>query len=439
MASATAHRTVWFDALRRVCVAQEVSILTFPMENMSLRDLEHAATSPARFIAHLSKQRETEEIIPALSTRIFQPRLPRPLTGISGDISRMRLIPGGRYLVTTSNLARMSVWDLGHRPAAIIKPYPLVSIVLSFQPSELLIQPTEDHSGFRILTISVATNANLVDVTVYEIYPATEDPTLRQIANQSIFASNLRVYALTRNRFTYYYNFLLTTWDFVENTAGIVHIYQPLWSITVAPTTVIGHCDDGIVMVEVPPLHPVGTPAAGVVAEPVSPSPMVSHTHDVFAEFIDVHMAPTDWHTSPSIPLVMDVFGRLEDSTPAYARSLLHEIPGGGHPDLPSAFPILMGISRVPYETFDADFCGRLHLANTHLFRTWATSPTELMINMARVPFRRQIEFESKTAYLWGLPNNVQGFLYDLDPMSGRFVSWTTSDIRVVDFLLPHF
>lgn len=152
MASATAHRTVWMDALRRVSAAHEVSYDSYPIENMSLADLEHAATSPARFVSHISKERGSEDLIPAFSTRLFQPRLPRLTAGNLEEISLMRLIPGGRYLVAATHAGRLSVWDLGYSPAAVINPYPFVSTVLQFPPTDLLIQPTKDQRGFQILT-----------------------------------------------------------------------------------------------------------------------------------------------------------------------------------------------------------------------------------------------------------------------------------------------
>lgn len=153
MASATTHRTVWLDALRRVCTAHEVSVLTYPMENMSLRDLEHAATSPARFIAQISKEWAEGDVIPAFHTRLFQPRLPKSVPGNLGETALMRLVPGGRYLVTATDLARISVWDLGWRPAEVLNPYPLVSIILPSPASQLLVQPAKDQRGFRLPSV----------------------------------------------------------------------------------------------------------------------------------------------------------------------------------------------------------------------------------------------------------------------------------------------
>lgn len=206
--------------------------------------------------------------------------------------------------------------------------------------------------------------------------------------------------------------------------------------ITVSRTAVIGQHEDGIVVVEIPPLHPVGTPSAEVVVEPITPLPMFSHIHEVFADFTDLYTTQADWHTSPDVPLVLDVFGRLVDGWNAYARCVVKQVPGGD-PDLPSALPVLMGVSRVPPETFDAEFYGRLHFSSTHLVRTWPTD-ISIMINAAPIPARRQIEFESKTALLWELPREAEGFLYDLDPMSGRFVALAApTEIRVLDYLLP--
>ncbi|KAJ6487826.1 hypothetical protein C8R45DRAFT_994455 [Mycena sanguinolenta] len=436
MKAATSHRTVWLDALRRVCAAHEVSVLTYPLQNMSLRELEHAATSPSRFIAQISKQRPDEEHIPAFCTRFFNPRLPKAVAGSYGETDSMRLIPGGRYLVTATNSARISVWDLGYSPAAVINPYPLASTVLPFFATHLLIQPTKNHEGFRIVTLHRISN-NLVDATVHEIFPAAASPSFKQVAQRRINSGEIQAAALHLDRFVYYCDFLLTIWDFVEDTTATVHLYQPLVNITVSRTTVIGRHENGIIVVDIPPLHPRGTPAADVVVEPITPLPMVSHIHDVFGELSELHTTQADWHTAPDAPVVLDVFGKLVDGWDAYARCVIKQIPAGD-PDLPSALPVLMGVSRVPTETWDADYYGLLHLSSTHLVRTWPTGST-VMINSARVPTQREIEFESKTACLWEVSQDIaeEGYLYDLDPVSGRLVVSVGPTIRVLDYMLP--
>lgn len=219
--------------------------------------------------------------------------------------------------------------------------------------------------------------------------------------------------------------------------ASVSDDFLTLLQITVSRTAVIGQQEDGIVVVEMPPLQMRGTSAAEVVTELVTPHPTFSHIHDVFSDFTDLYTSQADWHTSPDVPLVLDVFGRLVDGGSGYARCVVKQVPGGD-PDLPSVLPVLMGVSRVPPETFDAEYYGRLHFAGTHLVRTWPVE-TSVMINVARVPTRRQIELESKTAYLWEMPRDAEAFLYDLDSMSGRFVALAgPGTLRVLDYMLPH-
>lgn len=206
----------------------------------------------------------------------------------------------------------------------------------------------------------------------------------------------------------------------------------------VSPTTIVGQHDEGISVIDIPPLHPTGTPAAAVVVEPVTPLMMLSHIHAVFEHSADLYTSQGDWHSSPDAPIVLDVFGLLLDGSNAYARCLVKPVLSGGDADLPRALPVLSGISRVPPETYDADFYGRLHFAGTHLVRTWPTS-SALMVNAAKLPTRRQIEFESKTGWLWELPDGAEFWVSALDPVSGRLVALATAqEIRVMDYLLPN-
>ncbi|KAJ7778195.1 hypothetical protein B0H16DRAFT_1502550 [Mycena metata] len=411
LALATLQRTVWLSALRH---------------------LEHAATSPARFIAQISK----DCLVPAFSTRLLQPRLPKLTPGNLGELLLMRLVPGGRYLITTSDIGRMSIWDLGYGPAAILNPYPLLSTVLAHAPNQIFIQPTKDGKGIRIL-VYFPIFISQTQITVFEVYPAARQPTFRVVAERRVPSPIIKASALTPDRFTYHCDFLITTWDFVEDTSAVCHVYQSMLNMTVTPTTIIGQHAEGIVVIDIPPLHPTGTPAAEVIVEPITPLPMFSHIHAVLGDVSDLCTAQSDWHSGPDVPVVLDCFGILVDGTNAYARCLIKSVPGGD-PDLPRALPVLMGVTRVPPETWDVDFYGRLHFAGTHLVRTWPTGPS-VMINVAAVPARRQIEFESRTSLLWELPPQGEFWVYDLDPMSGRFVTMASpTEIRILDYMLPN-
>lgn len=202
-----------------------------------------------------------------------------------------------------------------------------------------------------------------------------------------------------------------------------------------SPTTILGRDTEGISIVGIPPLHPSGTPAAEAIVEPVTPLMTFSHIHALFQDLAEMHTSQSDWHSSPDLPLVLDVFGVLLDGSDAYARCLVKPVSGGDS-DLPKALPVLMGISCVPSETSEAEFYGRLHFAGTHLVRTWPSADS-IMINATKIPLRRQTEFESKTSWLWERPPGLDSWLYDLDTVSGRLVVLTTSEIRIMDYLLP--
>lgn len=66
---------------------------------------------------------------------------------------------------------------------------------------------------------------------VFEIYPGADKPTLKCLAKRRIFAPKLKAVALTPDRFTCHHDFLVTVWDFVEDTTAVVHVYQSLLSV----------------------------------------------------------------------------------------------------------------------------------------------------------------------------------------------------------------
>jgi hypothetical protein len=145
IASATCQRTVWLEALRRVCVANRVFRSTFPLEEMSDKALQHAATSASRFTKLLMKC----EAPHPFATRLLNTK-PR---GSNLDLEDLTLVPGGRFLFTMSGGSIIHLWDLGYTSEAMIKPFPIASMEgtrLQF----LDMHPTGDNAGIRLLLSS---------------------------------------------------------------------------------------------------------------------------------------------------------------------------------------------------------------------------------------------------------------------------------------------
>ena len=131
------------NVLRRVCVHYGVFAPTFPVEDMTVSQLEHSATSPTRFLARLRRE---------LPSGLIQPVCTRMLTKLPAH-SAFRdtiLVPGGRFLFTRSPGNIIELWDLGFVPDSVIR------LIASEHFDDQLIviqylQPTGDGLGILVI------------------------------------------------------------------------------------------------------------------------------------------------------------------------------------------------------------------------------------------------------------------------------------------------
>jgi hypothetical protein len=119
----THTKAVWRAALERVIVQYGIVRPTFPLDEMSKDDLEHAACGPHRFVEHVEKN--SAERYKAYQNRTFLPR--EPEYGQSYTVTNMALVPGGRFLLTSGN-GSVCLWDLGHNFGQPIKPFPIAVV-----------------------------------------------------------------------------------------------------------------------------------------------------------------------------------------------------------------------------------------------------------------------------------------------------------------------
>jgi len=133
------------NALRLVCVHHGIFAPTFPVASMTLPQLEHAATSPMRFLTRLRRDLPTEPIRP-VCTRVLT-KLPA-----ESEFEGTFLIPGGRFLITRSSRHLVELWDLGFTPDSVISSQPVAS--LQFTEGNVLmlgVQPTGDGLGISMM------------------------------------------------------------------------------------------------------------------------------------------------------------------------------------------------------------------------------------------------------------------------------------------------
>jgi hypothetical protein len=133
---------------------------------MSISELEHAATSPARFRTLLRSQLNC--LLPAMEPyvkRILTPpsrgRLPKaalelgiPANAFTVPFSDIILVTGGRFLITRNELSLVQIWDLGFSASMAIHPYPIASHLEPGCGPEFYAQATADGNGILVLTIT---------------------------------------------------------------------------------------------------------------------------------------------------------------------------------------------------------------------------------------------------------------------------------------------
>ncbi|KAL1725065.1 hypothetical protein EV714DRAFT_288135 [Schizophyllum commune] len=128
----TQSRSIWMTAVRTMCSRNLVFRANFDLANMSLEELEHAATAPSRFLRLLHKHASTSPsavTMKPLAKRTLLMRLPETVTSSSplaehDGFTVICLVPGGRFLAATSE-RHFHVWDLGRSGYERMKPLPV--------------------------------------------------------------------------------------------------------------------------------------------------------------------------------------------------------------------------------------------------------------------------------------------------------------------------
>ncbi|KII87672.1 hypothetical protein PLICRDRAFT_42180 [Plicaturopsis crispa FD-325 SS-3] len=184
------RRIVWINALRRVTTRPGAAVFahTFPMEEMTLLQLKHAATTPYRFLWAIECQ-GADGFLQPVARRVLSPPYPKDPPGATHDISPVvfthsQVVPGGRFLLTQSSVYMLQLWDLGYRPGMMVDPVPIASVKIGVEVDHYIPStfPTEDGEGLVVAIVSVAPGTTPPKATwdVFEIYPLATTPGSRR-------------------------------------------------------------------------------------------------------------------------------------------------------------------------------------------------------------------------------------------------------------------
>lgn len=98
---------------------------SFPLEQMSIGELEHAATAPRRFL-NLVKGLDVDYAPRPFRCRDLVFRQCPSRTGTYAPRG-IFLVPGGRFLLATTEDFLLTLWDLGYNMNVVPKPYPVAT------------------------------------------------------------------------------------------------------------------------------------------------------------------------------------------------------------------------------------------------------------------------------------------------------------------------
>jgi len=208
---------------------------SFPLEDMSITELEHASLCPSR----LSSLIHNDIPLQSFATRILEPGTPRVVTNFEGDFhcTDAFLIPGGRFLVVDSICHGICLWDLGIHGGKVPRFRP-VAVLPEVGHSLLCTGPTQD--GLGIILISRLTSTSDRTLRAHEIYPCTDHP-------RFTFLGSIQYGHFSIDRSALYGDLLvlnfssgdIVTWNTRLDTAiawklddqGIYDVRSPLFSI----------------------------------------------------------------------------------------------------------------------------------------------------------------------------------------------------------------
>ncbi|KAH6910770.1 hypothetical protein BKA70DRAFT_1147034 [Coprinopsis sp. MPI-PUGE-AT-0042] len=168
----TRHRNVWLQAARNACHDEGIPVLWFPIDKMTVLELEHLSLSPARFLRFMKSKHLTTARPGRVQTLYplnpFEAREPL-------SIRKLVLLPGGRFLLTES-VTGLCLWDLGYNASRPAKSRPIAHRWITSHYSMRHPRPTPDGKGLMVLCILKSSVPSTDSLELYEIYPSSDNP-----------------------------------------------------------------------------------------------------------------------------------------------------------------------------------------------------------------------------------------------------------------------
>ncbi|KAJ7289282.1 hypothetical protein C8J57DRAFT_428983 [Mycena rebaudengoi] len=345
LSEAARQRIVWIDAARRICIRHELCLASFPFAEMGLRELEHIAMAPGRFASRLRRGFSDPEC-PGVA-----PHHSRTLTSIDGptdELLDVRLIPGGRFLVTTSR-CNVRLWDLGIGPISLDRAVPTASKTMEgvIRSTRLRASP----AGSEVLVIFLSIVNEIFDhVDVLSIVPSEDSPQFRRFAPTLILPVNGPLPAIrgcSQTHIAIHTAACIVLWDFVTDNwvswpSSSSNSDDIFYFSNNSIVTVRG-ADEQIQVLSLPTLQPRHSVSDAMPHMEEPPQVLQSHSLCRFNSPVPLSRCISGltlgFHgreiSTPEQPMHIDILS--EDVNGAlvlthFASPVLDERPSGGHP-----------------------------------------------------------------------------------------------------------
>ncbi|KAJ7136657.1 hypothetical protein C8R44DRAFT_767599 [Mycena epipterygia] len=255
----TRERSVWIDALRRVSIQHDVYAPSFTLTEMSINELEYAATACRRFSSHLRNEFLQHRTVWPLYTQYLE-----PTAGRREDFDHLRFLPGGRFLLTSCGCT-LQLWDLGNRSNRI-NTTPIASLEIDGVAKIRSVRTRACDSGPEVLVFVSSTGfESTFCLHVFTVFPPAPTPQFNLLAPvfqlaQPIYIDLPSILGTTSKHVAVCTGSSTVLWDFIEDS-WISWPQEPTnfdnTFYLCNDNVVILHADETeVYLAELPALHP---------------------------------------------------------------------------------------------------------------------------------------------------------------------------------------
>ncbi|KAF8958135.1 hypothetical protein BDZ97DRAFT_1842683 [Flammula alnicola] len=453
--SASHRRIVWLDALNRVMKEHGLFKPTYHLDSMTDSQLEQAALFPWKF-SFMVKTSNGVPLRPRahrilVNSLTNAERIEQAQREDGRDFAATMLVPGGRFLLTTSDAysvgSYVKLWDLG-QPGIPLLPVLVATTVLESHCFVCATAPTQDGLGIRIVSKFDAENQMHADpykIKVHEIFPVSPSPAFRQIGVIKV-PEHVTCLSICGDRiictiFTISPRPpLVIVWDFMRHLTSIFRPYfgTPAEVQIYDKYAILGHAKS-LSIWEIPPLQPPAVDDADdATAEEKLP---ILEFLLPFVKTSSTELPPHDlaWSSDSPYRRLLVALGFFDTPHVSFDVALykMEDSPPPHNPALPKSMPVVLTRGSFTHTSevqddlvrYNPHFCGN----NVILA---CSVPGFVWLFMLPIPEARESRSSSPTSCMLKI-GECQPAEMEIAPATGRVCTMSfDGEIRVIDYLL---